>query len=159
MELLMRDKVMELVSSELEALKQKIIENHKEAKQVASGRTIASMKVEVTEDGGILWGRSAFGTLETGRKRGKVPAGFWKIIRQWMDDKGIQVEKPDSFAYLVARKIAREGTQLFRNGGRSDIYSSEIKGTIERMSDKIGLLFGSEVEHINLNKDERRDNK
>lgn len=159
MELLLRDKVMELVSSELEALKQRIIENHRSAGQVASGRTIASLKVEVTEDGGILWGRSAFGTLETGRKRGKVPAGFWKIIRQWMDDKGIQVEKPDSFAYLVARKIAREGTQLFRNGGRSDIYSSEIKGTIERMSDKIGLLFGSEVEHINLNKDERRDNK
>lgn len=150
---------MELVSSELEALKQKVIENQKNSGLVASGRTIASMKVEVTEDGGVLWGRSAFGTLETGRKGGKVPAGFWKIIRQWMDDKGIQVEKPDSFAYLVARKIAREGTQLFRNGGRSDIYSSEIKGTIERMSDKIGLLFGSEVEHINLNKDERRDNK
>lgn len=154
MELLLRDKVMELVSSELEALKQKVIENQKNSGLVASGRTIASMKVEVTEDGGILWGRSAFGTLETGRKGGKVPAGFWKIIRQWMDDKGIQVEKPDSFAYLVARKIAREGTQLFRNGGRSDIYSSEIKGTIERMSDKIGLLFGSEVEHINLNENE-----
>lgn len=108
---------MELVSSELEALKQRIIENHRSAGQVASGRTIASLKVEITEDGGVLWGRSAFGTLETGRKGGKVPAGFWKIIRQWMDDKGIQVEKPDSFAYLVARKIANEGTQLFREGG------------------------------------------
>lgn len=151
MELLLRDKVMELVSSELEALKQKIIENHKEAKQVASGRTIASMKVEVTEDGGILWGRSAFGTLETGRKGGKVPAGFGKIIRQWMDDKGIQVQKPDSFAYLVARKIANEGTQLFRNGGRDDIYSPEVKDTVERVSQGIGILFGSEVEHINLN--------
>jgi len=108
---------MELVASELEALKQRIIENHRNAGQVASGRTIASLKVEITEDGGVLWGRSAFGTLETGRKGGKVPAGFWKIIRQWMDDKGIQVEKPDSFAYLVARKIAKEGTQLFREGG------------------------------------------
>lgn len=151
MELLLRDKVMELVSSELEALKQRIIENHKEAKQVASGRTIASMKVEVTEDGGVLWGRSPFGTLETGRKPGKVPAGFWKIIRQWMDDKGIQVQKPDSFAYLVARKIANEGTQLFRNGGRDDIYSPEVKDTVERVSQGIGILFGSEVEHINLN--------
>lgn len=151
MELLLRDKVMELVSSELEALKQRIIENHRSAGQVASGRTIASLKVEITEDGGVLWGRSAFGTLETGRKGGKVPAGFWKIIRQWMDDKGIQVEKPDSFAYLVARKIAREGTQLFRNGGRSDIYSPEVKDTVERVSDGIGILFGSEVEHINLN--------
>lgn len=151
MELLLRDKVMELVASELEALKQRIIENHRSAGQVASGRTIASLKVEITEDGGVLWGRSAFGTLETGRKGGKVPAGFWKIIRQWMDDKGIQVEKPDSFAYLVARKIAKEGTQLFRNGGRSDIYSPEVKDTVERVSDGIGILFGSEVEHINLN--------
>lgn len=142
---------MELVSSELEALKQRIIENHRSAGQVASGRTIASLKVEITEDGGVLWGRSPFGTLETGRKPGKVPAGFWKIIRQWMDDKGIQVEKPDSFAYLVARKIAKEGTQLFRNGGRSDIYSPEVKDTVERVSDGIGILFGSEVEHINLN--------
>jgi hypothetical protein len=151
MELLLRDKVMELVASELEALKQRIIENHRNAGQVASGRTIASLKVEITENGGVLWGRSPFGTLETGRKGGKVPAGFWKIIRQWMDDKGIQVEKPDSFAYLVARKIAKEGTQLFRNGGRSDIYSPEVKDTVERVSDGIGILFGSEVEHINLN--------
>ncbi len=151
MELLLRDKVMELVSSELEALKQKVIENQKNSGQVASGRTIASMKVEVTEDGGVLWGRSPFGTLETGRKPGKVPAGFWKIIRQWMDDKGIQAQKPDSFAYLVARKIANEGTQLFRNGGRDDIYSPEMKDTVERVSHGIGILFGSEVEHINLN--------
>lgn len=142
---------MELVSSELEALKQKVIENQKSSGQVASGRTIASMKVEVTEDGGVLWGRSPFGTLETGRKPGKVPAGFWKIIRQWMEDKGIQVQKPDSFAYLVARKIANEGTQLFRNGGRDDIYSPEVKDTVERVSQGIGILFGSEVEHINLN--------
>ena len=151
MELLLRDKVMELVSSELEALKQKVIENQKNSGQVASGRTIASMKVEVTEDGGVLWGRSPFGTLETGRKPGKVPAGFWKIIRQWMDDKGIQAQKPDSFAYLVARKIANEGTQLFRNGGRDDIYSPEVKDMVERVSQGIGILFGSEVEHINLN--------
>lgn len=142
---------MELVASELEALKQRIIENHRNAGQVASGRTIASLKVEITEDGGVLWGRSAFGTLETGRKGGKVPAGFWKIIRQWMDDKGIRVEKPDSFAYLVARKIANEGTQLFREGGFYKIYSPEVKDTVERVSDGIGILFGSEVEHINLN--------
>lgn len=142
---------MELVTSELEALKQRIIENHRSAGQVASGRTIASLKVEITEDGGVLWGRSPFGTLETGRKGGKVPAGFWKIIRQWMDDKGIQVEKPDSFAYLVARKIANEGTQLFREGGFYKIYSPEVKDTVERVSDGIGILFGSEVEHINLN--------
>lgn len=154
----MRDKVMELVAVELESLKQRIIENVKSSGQVASGRTIASLRVETTEDGGVLWGRSPFGTLETGRKGGKVPAGFWKIIRQWIDDKGIQVDKPNSFAYLVARKIAREGTQLFRAGGRDDIYSPEVKDTMERISHAIGILFEDEVEHINLNFNENRDN-
>lgn len=61
-----------------------------------------------------MWGRQAFAVLETGRGNpGKFRKGFYKIIRQWVEDKGIQVKKPDSFAYLVARKIAKEGTELY----------------------------------------------
>lgn len=146
-----KDDVLSIVSEELEALKERIVANHRAAGQVASGRTIESMKVERTEDGGILWGRNAFGTLETGRKPGKVPKGFSDIILQWMEDKGIKVDHPKSFAFLVARKIAEEGTKLFRDGGRSDIYSSEIIDTMNSISEKIGLRFGTEVEHINLN--------
>lgn len=140
-----------VVSEELESLRQRIIENHLRAGQKASGRTVASLHVETDNDGGILFGRKAFGTLETGRRGGKVPKGFYHIIYQWMQDKGIQVEKPKSFAYLVARKIAREGTKLYRQGGRDDIYSNEIPKTTESVLSRITGLLAASVESINLN--------
>lgn len=143
--------VKKIVDEELNALRLRIIDNHLKAGQKASGKTIASLRVESDDNGGTLYGRKAFGTLETGRRGGKVPKGFYRIIYQWMQDKGIQVERPKSFAYLVARKIAREGTKLYRQGGRDDIYSNEIPKTIESIGDKVRGLLMMEVEHINLN--------
>lgn len=140
-----------VVQEELNALRQKIIDNHLRAGQKASGRTIASLHVEVDESEGTLFGRKAFGTLETGRRGGKVPKGFYHIILQWMKDKRINVEKPKTFAYFVARKIAREGTKLYRQGGRDDIYSNEIPKTEESILNRITGLLSAEVEHINLN--------
>ena len=140
-----------VVQEELESLKKRIIDNHLRAGQKASGRTIASMYVEASDDGGVLFGRRAFGTLETGRRGGRVPKGFYHIILQWVRDKGIQVEKPKTFAYFVAKKIAREGTSLFRQGGRDDIYSNEIPKTTESVLSRITGLLGASVEHINLN--------
>lgn len=140
-----------IVSEELQSLRQRIIDNHLKAGQKASGRTIASLRVDVGDDGGTLFGRKAFGTLETGRRGGRVPKGFYQIILQWVKDKGIQVEKPKTFAYFVARKIAKEGTQLYRQGGRSDIYSNEIPKTTESVLNRITGLLGAEVESINLN--------
>ena len=140
-----------VVQEELNALRQKIIDNHLRAGQKASGRTISSLHVEVDESEGTLFGRKAFGTLETGRRGGKVPKGFYHIILQWMKDKRINVEKPKTFAYFVARKIAREGTKLYRQGGRDDIYSNEIPKTEESILNRITGLLSAEVEHINLN--------
>ena len=140
-----------VVQEELNALRQKIIDNHLRAGQKASGRTIASLHVEVDESEGTLFGRKAFGTLETGRRGGKVPKGFYHIILQWMKDKRINVEKPKTFAYFVARKIAREGTKLYRQGGRDDIYSNEIPKTEESILSRITGLLSAEVESININ--------
>ena len=140
-----------IINEELMSLRQRIIDNHLRAGQKASGRTIQSLRVEATEDEGILFGRKAFGTLETGRRGGRVPAGFYHIILQWVKDKGIQVEKPKTFAYFVARKIAREGTSLYRRGGREDIYSSEIPKTVESIGKRIMGLLTMEVDNININ--------
>ena len=140
-----------IINEELLSLRQRIIDNHLRAGQKASGRTIQSLRVEATEDEGILFGRKAFGTLETGRRGGRVPAGFYHIILQWVKDKGIQVEKPKTFAYFVARKIAREGTSLYRRGGRDDIYSSEIPKTVESIGKRIMGLLTMEVDNININ--------
>ena len=135
--------VLSVVADELDALRERIIANHEAAGQVASGRTRDSIRVERTGDGGILWGRQAFSVLETGRKPGKVPKGFYHIIRQWVDDKGISVPNPDSFAYLVARKIATEGTEMYRTGQK--------KKAIREIERKVLGIFDTEVEHINLN--------
>lgn len=165
---MMKDAASVILTEELEALKKKIIAQHFGAGQKASGRTAASLRVEVTEEEGTLYGRSPFGTLETGRKPGKVPQGFQAIIRKWMADKGINAEpipyKTDrphkytpqergnlSLSYLIARKIRREGTSLFRKGGRADIYSNVIPEATERIKGRIVELLKLDVENIKLN--------
>lgn len=143
-----------ILDEELESLRQRIIENHIRAGQKASGKTISSLRVYVNDNQGTLFGRQAFGVLETGRKPGKVPKGFYQTIQQWVKDKGIQVENPKSFAYLVARKIAREGTELHRQGGRADIYSPEIEKTTQEIMNRAFAVFKDDVTHINLNSNE-----
>ena len=96
----------------------------------ASGRTSDSLEVVIEGNTGTLLGRQAFGTVETGRKAGRVPYGFKHIIYQWMQDKGVHAEVSGrrsqfsadmSMAYLIAQKIANEGSRLYRDGGRDDI--------------------------------------
>lgn len=116
----------------------------------ASGRTSESLEVVVEGDVGILYGRQAFGTVETGRKGGKIPAGFRDIIYQWMQDKGVHAEVAGnrsqrsadmSMAYHIAKKIAREGSKLYRDGGRSDIYSNVLPLTIERVRKEVTDIY------------------
>ena len=165
---MMKGAVSVVLAEELEALKKKIIAQHLGAGQKASGKTAVSLRVEVTEEEGTLYGRSPFDTLETGRKPGKVPQGFQTIIRKWMADKGIEAapipyktDRPhkytpqergnQSLSYLIARKIKREGTSLFRKGGRADIYSNVIPAATERIKSRIVELLKLDVQNIKLN--------
>lgn len=145
-----RSEVKKVLAEELNSLRQRIIDNHVRAGQKASGRTIASLKVSVDDNHGILFGRQAFGVLQTGRGPGKVPRGFYQIIQQWVEDKGIHVDNPKSFAYLLARKIANEGTELHRRGGRDDIYSHDIEETIKSIMNRVFGIFDEDVKHINI---------
>lgn len=157
-----------IMAEELEALKKKIVAQHFGAGQKASGRTAASLRVEVTENEGTLYGRSPFGTLETGRRPGKTPRGFRAIIRKWMADKGIEAspipyktDRPHkytpqergelSLSFLIARKIKKEGTSLFRKGGRADIYSNVIPQATERIKSRVVELLKLDVDNIKLN--------
>lgn len=163
----------EILSEELEALRDRIVANHIAAQQVASGQTIQSMVIQVDKTGGVLYGRRAFGTLETGRKAGAVPKSFVQIIQQWMNDKGIVATPipyrriasdkwtpkytPEergqmSLAGAIAHKIQTEGTSLFRSGGRDDIYSNEIPITITSIKNRMAALFELQIDTITLNK-------
>lgn len=154
-----RSQTKQILSEELESLRKRIIERHIAAGQKASGRTISSLSVTVNDDEGTLYGRKAFGVLETGRRGGKVPKGFYKIIQQWVKDKGLSfssVRERNTFAYFVSRKIAAEGTRLHRSGVTEDIYSTEIEKTVEAIHKRVFGIFEKDVDsiHINAIKDE-----
>ena len=161
-----------IISEELEALRQRIINNHVAAGQKASGRTIDSLVIHMRDNGGTLFGRQAFGTLETGRKAGRTPQGFVGIIKQWIKDKGLSVpsipyiRQPserwqpkyspeerglNSLAGAIAHKIRTEGTRLFRDGGRSDIYTPEIEITKTNINQRISVLLQAQIMSINEN--------
>ena len=124
----------------------------------ASGRTSASLRVEKYEGGVRLVGGtdgthpvsdtpSGLGieaadtapipTLEFGRAGGgspPVPRGFYYIIREWTREKGLNFASESergTFAYFLARKIAREGTK--RHQIPADVYSTPVMNARERI--------------------------
>lgn len=161
-----------IIGEELLSLRDRIINNHIASGQRASGRTIESMTIETTATSGVLFARRAVGTLETGRKGGVVPKGFNEIIRLWIMDKGIHAAPipyvreasskwqpkytPEERGYMslagaIAHKIASEGTSLYRQGGRKDIYSNEIMKTLKSLSDRLVGVVGLKIDTINNN--------
>ncbi|MGI4871503.1 MAG: hypothetical protein ACRYFX_10030 [Janthinobacterium lividum] len=97
----------------------------------ASGQLAAGLRVEVGEisDGYrlSLYAPTYVLTLIYGRRPGKFPPLL--AIEQWIEDKGI-VPHPDakgravstkSLAYLIGRKLANKGTEIFKAG--SNLFS------------------------------------
>ena len=89
----------------------------------ASGRLAASVEVRPTDKGGQVVANKYIEQLVYGRgptqKQGQ--GELRAAIRRWIDDKGINSDIPkDSLAFLIARKIHREGTALYRRTGGQD---------------------------------------
>ena len=138
------------ISAILERCKADIETNMETQNVNASGSTVGSLAVISDNDGlrlGLFGNAHApLGTLEVGRAGGIVPAGFYQIIKQWTRDKGLSFateSERGTFAYFVARKIAREGTQRHRLP--IDVYSTpakaarnEIESVLRRMV-KVGI--------------------
>lgn len=129
-----------------EQAKRDIIANHERAGQVASGKTRDSLSVEVTSDTtsatATMYGRKYFAALETGSAPWKKqykhpPKPFVETIAKWMLDKGIEGVS----AYLVARKIMREGTRLYRDGGRQDIFTPIMEDIEQRIDAQLSSIF------------------
>lgn len=120
------------IAAILERCKSDIATNMDTQDVNASGRTVGSLAV-VSDGAGVRLGlfgnnHAPLGTLEVGRAGGRVPAGFYEIIKQWTRDKGLQFateSERGTFAYFVSRKIAREGTQ--RHKLPIDVYSTPAK--------------------------------
>ena len=122
----------------------------------ASGRTSSSITVRQLQTGVQLVGggddTAPIATVEVGRGGGAVPYGFTAILEQWSIDKGLSFEtaaRRHSFAYLLAKKIAREGTH--RHAFPEDVYSGTVdvavKDIREIVAKEVGRVVISEAVH------------
>lgn len=89
-------------------------------------------------------------TLENGRRPGKMPPV--QPILSWIQSRGITPDdiSQESLAFLIARKIGREGSLLFRQGGNSGIIS-EVQSEewiLENFIKPIERFFTEEFEEM-----------
>jgi hypothetical protein len=95
----------------------------------ATNETQHSLRIEIKQEGlkykMQMFGRPFFMSVETGRKPtpDKKPSRqMIDRLKQWCDARGIN----ESAAWAIATKINKQGTALWRKGGREDIVTPAI---------------------------------
>ena len=141
--IMLAPEVATILREELEDLRRRIIENMGRADQIVTGKTRDSLQIEIGESGGdtygILTGRRAFATLERGsrpwsKQPARPPRFFVNIIGEWIKNRGLEGKLN---AWAVAHTLIRQGSSLYRKGGRDDIYTPEIQRTLDQLGERI----------------------
>lgn len=138
----------EILKKEFERLSADLTAKYNELGMRASGDWEKGKTVDISERGTVVSGKieglDYTEQLQFGRKPGRFPP--IDAIEKWISDKGIATDIPiRSLAFLIARKIANEGTKYFRQGG-TDLIDSVI--TPERIDDIISQVGIINVEGI-----------
>ena len=120
----------EILAVEFESIKNDLIQKYNELGMRASGDWANELESRISgneeKQTAQIIGMRYTEQLVFGRKPGKFPP--IKMIEKWIIDKGISLEKNitvSSLAFLIARKIAKEGTKYFQHGG-TDLIESVI---------------------------------
>ena len=127
----------QILKQEFDILANDLIARHKELGMPASGDWIKSIEVGTTFNSGTIYGEGYTEYLEDGRK----PGGFPPVdaIKKWIQDKGIQSELPiNSLAYLIGRKIAKEGWKRQKHGGVNLVSQVITPRRVQEIMDRIG---------------------
>ena len=142
----------DILIAEFEAIKKDIIALHDAKKMRASGDFANSLEVITSENSIKLIGNDYAVQLEAGRKAGKFPP--MKMIEQWILDKGVFTAvlneiKLSSLAFLIARKIAKDGWGRKEQGGVELISTVITEERIQSIIDKVGAVetikFSNEI--------------
>lgn len=103
----------------------------------ATERTANSLKYEVQSDDKkdrlLLIGRAYFELLEKGiRPSGKNPSPkMIKFMTEYAKARGM--DKPESAAWGISKKILKEGDKTYNSGGR-DVYSEDLSKFVDELS-------------------------
>ena len=126
--------------------------------RMSSGRSVASLEVEVKDSEGVLSGEKQWETMQRGRGPGKVPSNFREIIKNWVRTKGINIQPRkgqsqkqaiESFSYLVTRNIMQKGTKLYRDKGYNDIYDTLLEEELEKLSSDTSAVLEIDIDKLN----------
>jgi hypothetical protein len=139
----------DILTKEFEALKADLIAKHDELGMRASGNWADSLEVVVSENKAQLFGAKYSEQLEFGRKPGGstgTGTSFSEAIEQWIRDKGIanRIEgeiSVSSLAFLIVRKIMREGWKREEHGGVELISQVVTPERIQSILDKISDIY------------------
>lgn len=135
---------MSKLSQEFEQLKKDLIEAYDKKGMRASGDFANSLEVVMLNNDtkAQLWGNSYAQQLETGRSAGKFPP--INAILKWIDDKNISARlngeiNKNQLAFLIARKIAREGWNRQGFGGVELISEVVTDERIDKIIQEVGI--------------------
>lgn len=97
----------------------------------------------------VVVGTAPLSTLEIGREGGRVPRGFYYIIKEWTREKGLTFateSERQTFSYFTARKIMRQGTQ--RHYTPEDIWSTPVNNAAQAVRETASRILQAEIHNI-----------
>lgn len=143
----MEDEIQKAVEEELRLIMQELIRAYEAKGMRASGNWANSLQIEINGTVGKITGLQYTEQLQYGRR----PGGFPPIeqIERWVQDKGIQAVEADittrQLAFLIARKIAREGWKRERFGGVELVTDVLTPQRVQRALNNISQAGAGEI--------------
>lgn len=137
----------ELYAKYLERLRLKLIAKYEEYGMRASGAYADGLEAQATPNKLLMLGVHYSEFMEYGRTAGKFPPR--QAIENWIEVKkglpAIFYEKKKQFAFLIARKIAKEGIVVpnSRNKGKviSAVVDDFLGNDIHEMITELGMIW------------------
>lgn len=161
--------IRDIVVKHLKVVQDGIAANMKQQNRTASGRSVASLRIEDEGTEGLarvmLTGDKQWEVMERGRGPGKVPHNFSDIIKEWILKKGISYRQfapkngnPErglkSLSYMIAHSIMKKGTKLHRDKGYNDIFDTLLEEETEKLALEATGIVETEIDKINDKDDE-----
>jgi len=110
----------------------------------ASGEWVANVKTRVEGQEGIISGRQYSEQLVYGRRPGAMPP--IAPLERWAQVKlGLSGAEARSAAFAIAKKIAKEGTEIYKDGGTDLIEILSAPDTQARIAQYLGQQMQAEV--------------
>jgi len=110
----------------------------------ASGEWVANVKTRVEGQEGIISGRQYSEQLVYGRRPGAMPP--IAPLERWAQVKlGLSGTEARSAAFAIAKKIAKEGTEIYKEGGTDLIEILSTPDTQQRIAQYLGQQMQTEV--------------